>query len=237
MRWYLIKTWVGKEEELVKEIRRSVPAELYCEVFSIYNERVWRRQGHSLVHSEILFPGCVFITCRASETLRHHIEQIPVMAGSMTMGDCSMYPMGERDSDFLERISGEDHVIRLSHVLRMRDTGNLVQQQDRDNPVFLEQVQDNMQTKEFDMYRISGAVADFFADVESFDFKKRFAKVRKNLWGEEKTLVLGILLNEDIEQMKRHREWDTTVVLSNGYRTMRIEKDKEGKKVCTLAGN
>ena len=45
MQWYLLKTWTGREEELVKEIRRTVPSYMYEDVFVIYTERIWRRQG------------------------------------------------------------------------------------------------------------------------------------------------------------------------------------------------
>lgn len=45
MLWYLLRTWPGREEMLVKEIQKTVPSYLYQEVFVIYNERIWRRQG------------------------------------------------------------------------------------------------------------------------------------------------------------------------------------------------
>ena len=60
MLWYLLRTWPGREEMLVKEIQKTVPSYLYQEVFVIYNERIWRRQGESIIHAEPLFPGCVF---------------------------------------------------------------------------------------------------------------------------------------------------------------------------------
>ena len=62
MQWYLIKTWAGREEELVKKIRRTIPKQRFCECFVIYQERIWRKQQKSIVHVEPLFPGCVFLT-------------------------------------------------------------------------------------------------------------------------------------------------------------------------------
>ena len=62
VQWYLLKTWAGREEELVQKIRRTVPASAYQECFVIYQERIWRKQQKSIVHVEPLFPGCVFLT-------------------------------------------------------------------------------------------------------------------------------------------------------------------------------
>ncbi|RHQ13266.1 hypothetical protein DW974_17200 [Lachnospiraceae bacterium AM48-27BH] len=67
MLWYLLRTWPGREEMLVKEIQKTVPSYLYQEVFVIYNERIWRRQGESIIHAEPLFPGCVFLTCEKTD--------------------------------------------------------------------------------------------------------------------------------------------------------------------------
>ena len=39
VQWYLLKTWAGREEELVQEIRRTVPGHMYKECFVIYQER------------------------------------------------------------------------------------------------------------------------------------------------------------------------------------------------------
>ena len=50
MLWYLLKTWEGKEKDLVDEIRRTVPPSVYDECFVIYQERIWRKQQRSVVH-------------------------------------------------------------------------------------------------------------------------------------------------------------------------------------------
>ena len=40
MDWYLLKTWTGREDEMVKEIRRTVPPGLYQDCFVITQERM-----------------------------------------------------------------------------------------------------------------------------------------------------------------------------------------------------
>lgn len=64
MQWYLLKTWIGREEEVAGEIRRNVPNDLYNECFVIYQERIWRKQQRSTVQLKSVFPGCIFLTCQ-----------------------------------------------------------------------------------------------------------------------------------------------------------------------------
>ena len=117
MQWYLLKTWVGREAELIKEIRRTVPPYMYGECFVIRQERIWRKQQRSVVHVEPLFPGCVFLTCRETGQLFKRLEQIPSMAGLMAHGSLTVLPMMKEDVDFLTKISGPDHMVRLSYAM------------------------------------------------------------------------------------------------------------------------
>lgn len=173
MLWYLLKTWIGKEEELVNEISRTVPPSMYHECFVIYQERIWRKHQRSVVHVEPLFPGYVFLTCRGGISLFHDFEQIPGIAGLGSCGCLTILPMMKEDGEFLAKISGEDHIVRLSFVLK-NDQGQV--------------------------RRISeplGACRDY---IEKYQFKKRYAMIRRRLWGEDRAIVLGIILKEDAEQ-------------------------------------
>lgn len=174
MGWYLMKTWVGKEEELIKEIRREVPAYLYQECFIIRQERIWRKQQKSIIHTEPLFPGCVFLTCKNREnqkSLVSRMEQIPAIARLISCGCLTFFPMIEEDAQFLERISGQAHTVKLSYVFK-NEQGNICTLSE---PLKLCQGQ-----------------------IERMQFKKRYAMVRHRLWGEERVMVLGIVLKEDI---------------------------------------
>lgn len=174
MGWYLMKTWVGKEEELIKEIRREVPAYLYQECFIIRQERIWRKQQKSIIHTEPLFPGCVFLTCKNHEnqkSLVSRMEQIPAIARLISCGCLTFFPMMEEDAQFLEKISGQEHMVKLSYVFK-NEQGNICTLSE---PLKLCQGQ-----------------------IERMQFKKRYAMVRHRLWGEERVMVLGIVLKEDI---------------------------------------
>lgn len=200
VQWYLLKTWAGREEELVREIQKIVPPQMYEECFVIWQERIWRKQQKSIVHMEPLFPGCVFLTCREREAgtegkdlpgnedaagykaiagnkavtenglFLPFLEKIPAAAQMMAGGIFTIFPMTGEDGQFLEKISGNEHVVRLSYVQKDEE-GNIC--------------------------KLSEPLKVFQGQVERFQLKKRYAMVRHRLWGEERTFVLGIVLNED----------------------------------------
>ncbi len=209
VQWYLLKTWAGREEELVREVQKIVPPQMYEECFVIWQERIWRKQQKSIVHMEPLFPGCVFLTCREREAgtegkdlpgnedaagnkaiagnkamtenglFLPFLEKIPAAAQMMDGGIFTIFPMTGEDGQFLEKISGNEHVVRLSYVQKDEE-GNIC--------------------------KLSEPLKVFQGQVERFQLKKRYAMVRHRLWGEERTFVLGIVLNEDGGEKLRYNE-------------------------------
>lgn len=184
MQWYLLKTWVGREAELIKEIRRTVPPYMYQECFVIQQERIWRKQQRSVMHVEPLFPGCVFLTCGGTELLFKQFEQIPSMAGLMAHGSLTILPMMKEDVDFLTKISGQDHIVRLSYVMK-DDQGQI--------------------------YKMSDPLKTCLGQIERYQFKKRYAMVRHRLWGEDQAIVMGIILKEDAEQKLLYENTEVSV--------------------------
>ena len=177
MLWYLLKTWAGREEELVKVIHKTIPSYQYKECFVIYQERIWRRQQRSIVHRERLFPGCVFLTCEDSgkeDFLPRCPEKNPDIGNRMAWGNIAILPMMPKDGEFLEKISGTDHVVRLSYV-----------QKEEGGEIAL----------------VSGPLKKCAGQMERIQLKRRYAVVRCRLWGEEQAIVLGIMLREDRGKM------------------------------------
>ena len=177
MLWYLLKTWAGREEELVKVIHKTIPSYQYKECFVIYQERIWRRQQRSIVHRERLFPGCVFLTCEDSgkeDFLPRCPEKNPDIGNRMAWGNIAILPMMPKDGEFLEKISGTDHVVRLSYV-----------QKEEGGEIAL----------------VSGPLKKCAGQMERIQLKRRYAVVRCRLWGEEQAIVLGIMLREDRGRM------------------------------------
>ena len=118
MQWYLLKTWKGREEELAAKIRRTIPNTRNKECFVIVKERIWVRQKENIIHEELLFPGCVFLTCPSSEPIVSQMARIPAIAGWMKSGSLEILRMTEEDGNFLEELSGKDHRVKLSCVLK-----------------------------------------------------------------------------------------------------------------------
>lgn len=173
MQWYLLKTWAGREEELLRVIRRSVPDSLCKECFMIDQERIWIRQKRNILHRELLFPGCVFFITPQSDPILSRIEQIPAIDRWIVSKSLSILRMTEEDGRFLEELSGKEHRVKLSYVLK-DEQGNIC--------------------------KLSGPLSDYQEYIERIQFKKRYAMIRHRLWGEERTFVLGILLKEDVNQ-------------------------------------
>lgn len=173
MLWYLLKTWVGKEKALVNEIIRMVPSSMYHECFVIYQERIWRKQQRSVVHVEPLFPGSVFLTCEGTSSPINRLEQIPAIANLVASGGLTIFPMMKEDGEFLKKISGEDHMVRLSYVLK---------------------------DEQGQICGISEPLQTCRGQIEKYQFKKRYAMIRHRLWGEDRVIALGIILKEDGER-------------------------------------
>lgn len=201
VQWYLLKTWVGREEELVKAFQSTVPSQMYEDCFVIKQERIWRKQQRSIIHMEPLFPGCVFLTCKEMkagmenranseglenraalemeperEVFLQRLERIPAVSRLMAGGVFTLFPMTGEDGRFLERISGNEHIVRLSYVQKDEE-GNIC--------------------------KLSEPLKVCQGQVERYQFKKRYAMVRHRLWGEERVFVLGIVLKEDRGKIAR----------------------------------
>ena len=184
MLWYLLKTWEGKEKDLVDEIRRTVPPSVYDECFVIYQERIWRKQQRSVVHVEILFPGSVFLTCEDKGSSINRFEQVPAIAKLVATGSLTILPMMREDGEFLGKISGKDHTVRLSYV-----------QKDEQGKVC----------------RITEPLQICRGQIEKYQFKKRYAMIRHRLWGEERAIVLGIILKEDGQRKLLYENMEVSV--------------------------
>lgn len=204
MLWYLIKTWAGGEEKLVKEIRRTVPPYMYQDAFVIYNERIWRRQGQSIIRLEPLFKGCVFLTCQKTEPLFRRFDRIPAMSRLIATGYLSIFPLMEQDANFLESISGGDHVIRTSYMLR-EDEGSST-------------------------YLVSGPLEYLIDGIEGIRFRTRTVKTHKKLWGEDKEIVLGIIANEDLGRKPVYEGPVAIEKLPDHYTVLEIGTDSDGNK-------
>ena len=168
-----VKTWAGREEELVAEIRRMLPHTLINECFVIVQERIWVRQKRNIIHEEALFPGCVFLTCPSSGPVGSQLARLPVIARWRRSGSLEIPAHDKRGWGIFRRTDRKGTQGKASGVLK-DEQGRIC--------------------------KLSGPLKRYQGQIEKIQFKKRYAMIRHRLWGEDKTFVLGIVLKEDIYQ-------------------------------------
>lgn len=171
MLWYVLQTRTGQEEKLAGLIPKMIPKNLYGECFVIYQEQLWRRKRQNFVHVRRAFPGYVFITSREPEALFFCLKQIPVMAKMMVDEECFFLSVEKDEAALLEQLMNEKHVICLS-FLSTDGRGRILQ--------------------------VSGPLKKCVDKIIKCRYGKRHVLVRVRLHGEEKTVLLGIVLKEDL---------------------------------------
>ncbi len=171
--WYVLQTLTGKEEELVRMIKKIVPCELYSDCFVAYYERVWRKQGKSVIHIERLFPGYVFVITDKTEELFWQLKNVPAMTKLISDGSFTFLPLEEEEEMFLQDMLGEKRIIQLSYV----------KVHGRDN-----------------VEVISHPLKKYKDQVMRYQLKKRYVIIKLKMLGRDKTAALGLILDEDIRQ-------------------------------------
>lgn len=177
MLWYVLQTKTGEEEKLIELIHKLVPKELYKECFVIYQEQLWRRQQHNFVHLKRVFPGYVFIASKDPEALFFCLKRVPAMAKLMADDESFFLSVEKEETQFLQKIMNKDHVIGLSYLLT-DGKGTILQ--------------------------VSGPLETCLDQIVKYRYGKRHVLVRLKLLGREKTVMLGIVLKEDMEQRLQH---------------------------------
>ena len=200
MRWYVLQTRTGEEEKVIGLIQKIVPSYLYEECFVVYHEQLWRRQQKNFVHVKRAFPGYVFITSKEPEALFFCLKQIPAMSKMMADDESFFLTVEKEEEAFLKRIMSDDHVIRLSY-LSTDEKGNIRQ--------------------------VTGPLKACVTGIVRCRFGKRHVIVRLRILGEEKTVLLGIVLDEDIRQELRYGKVEAPIQVPEQYR---IHEEPEAKK-------
>ncbi len=198
--WYVLQTMTGREEALVDMVKKTIPSSLYENCFIAYYERVWRKQQKSIVHVERLFPGYVFIVTDDPDGLFLELKHIPAMVKLLSDGDFGFVPLRAQEEAFFGELLKDEGIARLSYV-----------EKDRNGHV----------------YRVSGPLHNYMGQVVRYQFKKRYAIIRFELLGEEKTAALGIILKEDIEQELAYGKVEAPVRVPELYETQMPEPEQE----------
>ncbi len=171
--WYVMQTMTGQEEELVQLVQKMIPRHLYEDCFVAYYERVWRKQQQNVIHVERLFPGYVFITTEDPKELFLSLKQVPAMCKLIAGRKGEFLPIEKEEEAFFQDLLSGEHIVRLSYV--ESDARGRIQ-------------------------RVQGPLKHYTDQVVRYQFKKRYAIIRFQMLGAEKTIALGIILKEDVRQ-------------------------------------
>ncbi len=210
--WYVIQTLTGREEEVVRMVKKILPQNTYAGCFVAYYERIWRKQQQSLVHVERLFPGYVFIETEDPEEVYRCLKGVPAMTKLVSDGMFTFLPLERGEEDFLRDLLGDAHIVRLSYV-----------EKDSRGHVF----------------RVSGPLKKYLGQVVRYQYKKRYALIGVQLLGETKLAALGILLREDVRQELQYGKVEAPSVMPGVYQAEQPEKDPGfavGDRVTVTSG-
>ena len=196
--WYVLQTMTGREEELVHYIEEIVPKELYTDCFVAYYERVWRKQQESVVHVERLFPGYVFIVSDTPKELYLCLKKVPAMSKMIADGNFDFLPIEEEEEAFFANMLKNQHIVRLSYV-ELDGKGRIL--------------------------RVCGPLKEYADSIVKAQYKKRYVIIRLKMMGSYKTVALGVILKEDIQQEIRYGKVEVPLEMPEFYHAAQPEKD------------
>lgn len=211
--WYVLQTLTGKEEELIRMIKKIVPCDLYSDCFVTYYERIWRKQGKSVVHVERLFPGYVFIISDTPESLFFHLKNVPAMSKMISDGNFTFLTLEKHEELFLQDMLGENRIVHLSYV-KVNRKGIV-------NAASL-------------------PLSKYMTQIQRFQLKKRYVILKLQLGGVDKTVVLGIIVNEDIQQEIEYGKVEIPIKMPNRYKASQLDEKETlavGDHVKVISGS
>ena len=190
MLWYAIQTYTGKEENLTEMIRRIVPEGCIGECFVPYFEQLhcWHQQNQIRVMR--LFPGYIFLSSDDIGSLFQWLKRVPAMSKIMSAGAFEFTSMYDGEAEFLLQMMDADHIVRLTYVAT-----------DGKNHVSY----------------LSGPLEKCRDRIQDYQFRKRYAQVRLQIAGQEKTARAGIILNDDVRRETAYEKVETPVRMPERY--------------------
>ncbi len=213
MLWYAIQTFTGKEEQLTEMIRRMVPPECVGECFVPYFEQLhcWHRQNQIRVLR--LFPGYIFLSSDNIDGLFQWLKRVPAMSRVLTAGAFEFAPMDEGEAEFLLEMMDADRIVRLTYVAT--DGRNHVSY-------------------------LSGPLEKCRDRIQDYQFRRRYAQVRLQIAGQEKTARMGIILNDDVRRETAYGKVEAPIRTPERY-TAPVQKKPSaelapGDRVAVIEG-
>ena len=118
LRWHVMRTIPGKEQEAVSLLDRKIDRTLWQSCRILKKKQLFRTQGGYLLSRKDMFPGYIFICTELPMELEEELKksrQFPQLVGNRLD---SLIPVEEADLCFLENVCGKNlaHDMELSTV-------------------------------------------------------------------------------------------------------------------------
>lgn len=170
--WYVIQTATGQENILKDMIQKVIPKEYYRECFYFTREYAEKENDKWNVYHAVLFPGYLFIDTDMPEKVYYVLKSIPKLTKLLKNEGKDFLPVSEDEKRFLENIQSEGHLVKRS-LVNLNDERKIISAQ--------------------------GAVGKYFHYIVKQKLRKRYVIIRQNFLGKERTILLGIKLDDDRE--------------------------------------
>lgn len=170
--WYAIQTITGNEENVIEVIQRVVERHVYVKCFLLKREAVWRIQGACKIHTELLFPGYIFVETQNSEEFYRQLKEVPQYTKILGKEENEFYPVSREEELFLKRLLNNDaeNIVRLS-IVKVDEDGKILE--------------------------CSGPLKPYLKYVIKKRIRLRYVLIRIHLFGRDREIMLGIRLEGD----------------------------------------
>lgn len=171
--WYVIQTITGHEEELLLFMRSILEKEVYEKCFIIKAEWLKRLGGEWQMQVRPMFPGYVFVETRVPEELFLRLKAVPKFAKLLGNGRCEFVPLKSEEEKFLRLLIGRNTEYKVSLTTVATSVDGYI-------------------------FAIDGVLKCFEKKIIRWNLHKRYVVVGVRMLSEEKTILLGIQLLQDV---------------------------------------
>ena len=96
--WYVIQTETGREEEILRLMRRSLDKKLCSRYMILKAEWPKRSGGQWALLRKVMFPGYIFVETEEAEELFFQLKQVPKLTKILGNGKFEFVPLADRKS-------------------------------------------------------------------------------------------------------------------------------------------
>lgn len=192
--WYVIQTETGREEEILRLVRRSLDKKLCSRYMILKAEWPKRSGGQWVLLRKVMFPGYIFVETEEAEELFFQLKQVPKLTKILGNGKFEFVPLAEEEILFLKKISGNTE----QEIQMLREDGR-EESENREKDCFVIRPSEIAVNQDGTIDVIRGPLKAFEKEILRINLHKRYAVVQVKML-EEKTVLFGIVMEKDEER-------------------------------------